>query len=125
VRDEAGTFLGYAKVTRDLTEVRVGEDLLAMQRAQEAMKVRDQFIADVAPPLRASEVALAGGFSADTACRFGTALSSRQPSSVGARRKPPPNRCRGANGSRLARGEPPSLVRRVPSRGPGPLERPD
>jgi PAS domain S-box-containing protein len=46
VRDRAGTFLGYAKVTRDLTEVRGGAERLASQRVQEAMKIRDDVIRD-------------------------------------------------------------------------------
>ena len=48
VRDAAGVFLGYAKVSRDLTERRrVEEQRLAMQRAQEeSRKIRDEFIAD-------------------------------------------------------------------------------
>lgn len=47
VRDASGTFLGYAKVTRDLTERhRAEEQHLSMQRAQEAMKIRDDFIVD-------------------------------------------------------------------------------
>ena len=47
VRNREGTFLGYAKVTRDLTERRrVEEERLAVQHAQAAMKIRDDFIAD-------------------------------------------------------------------------------
>jgi hypothetical protein len=47
VRDGRGTCLGYAKVARDLTERRKAEEqALAMQRAREAMRIRDDFIAD-------------------------------------------------------------------------------
>lgn len=47
LRDRAGTFLGYAKVTRDLTGRRKAEEqTLQMQRAQDAMKIRDEFLTD-------------------------------------------------------------------------------
>ena len=47
LRDREGTFLGYAKVTRDLSERRKAEQQrLEMQRAQDAMKIRDDFLAD-------------------------------------------------------------------------------
>jgi PAS domain S-box-containing protein len=47
LRDGAGTFLGYAKVTRDLTGRRKAEEqTLQMQRAQDAMKIRDEFLTD-------------------------------------------------------------------------------
>ena len=47
LRDRAGTFLGYAKVTRDLTERRKAEEQnLQMRRAQDAMKIRDEFLTE-------------------------------------------------------------------------------
>ena len=47
LRDRAGTFLGYAKVTRDLTERRKAEEqTLQMRRAQDAMKIRDEFLTE-------------------------------------------------------------------------------
>jgi PAS domain S-box-containing protein len=47
LRDNAGGFIGYAKVTRDLTDRRKAEEeRLEMQRAQDAMKIRDDFLAD-------------------------------------------------------------------------------
>ena len=46
LRDRSGTFFGYAKVTRDLTERRrAEEERVAVQRAQDAMRIRDDFIA--------------------------------------------------------------------------------
>ena len=48
LRDRTGTFLGYAKVTRDLTEQRKAEEQnLQAQRALDAMTIRDEFLADV------------------------------------------------------------------------------
>jgi PAS domain S-box-containing protein len=59
LRDGRGAFLGYAKVARDLTERRKAEEhALAMQRAREAMRIRDDFIADAKRELDTATVTI-------------------------------------------------------------------
>jgi PAS domain S-box-containing protein len=53
VRDEHQTLIGFAKVTRDLTERRRAEDeRIHLAQAQEAVRLRDEFLAIAAHELR-------------------------------------------------------------------------
>src|SRR5262249_62175009 len=46
IRDEAGQLLGFAKVTRDLTEQRKAEaERIRLAQSQEAVRLRDEFLA--------------------------------------------------------------------------------
>ncbi len=57
--DSGGKLLGYAKVTRDLTERRRAEDeRVRLAQAQEAVKLRDEFLTIVAHELRTPLTAL-------------------------------------------------------------------
>jgi PAS domain S-box-containing protein len=59
VRDEKGALRGFAKVTRDLTERKRAEDeRLGLARAQEALRLRDEFLAVAAHELRTPLTAL-------------------------------------------------------------------
>jgi PAS domain S-box-containing protein len=56
---EAGELVGYVKVTRDLTERRAAElDRLDLAHAQEALRLRDEFLSIAAHELRTPLVAL-------------------------------------------------------------------
>ncbi len=53
LRDEAGTLLGFAKVTRDLTARRAAEqERIELERMQEASRLKDQFLATISHELR-------------------------------------------------------------------------
>ncbi|HET9594277.1 MAG TPA: ATP-binding protein [Anaeromyxobacteraceae bacterium] len=53
LRDGSGNLVGFAKVTRDLTERRRAEEVrLQLGRAEEAVKVRDQFLMALSHELR-------------------------------------------------------------------------
>jgi PAS domain S-box-containing protein len=53
LRDEKGTLVGYAKVTRDLTERRRAEQArLMLVQAEEANRVKDEFLATISHELR-------------------------------------------------------------------------
>ncbi|HYO64650.1 MAG TPA: PAS domain-containing sensor histidine kinase, partial [Archangium sp.] len=53
VRDESGQLRGFAKVTRDLTEhKRAEEERLRLAQAQEAIRLRDEFLAIASHELR-------------------------------------------------------------------------
>jgi PAS domain S-box-containing protein len=59
VHDEAGTLLGFAKVTRDLTERRRAEDdRIRLAQAQEAIRLRDEFLAIASHELKTPLTAL-------------------------------------------------------------------
>jgi len=59
IRDESGTLLGYAKVTRDLTERRRSEEeRLRLAQAQEAIRLRDEFLSIASHELRTPLTAL-------------------------------------------------------------------
>ncbi|WP_394843479.1 ATP-binding protein [Pendulispora brunnea] len=53
LRDETGALVGFAKVTRDLTERRKAEhDRLELARMQEASRLKDQFLATISHEIR-------------------------------------------------------------------------
>ena len=59
VRDATGKLLGFAKVTRDLTERRKAEEqLLRLVQAQEALRLRDEFLSIAAHELKTPLTAL-------------------------------------------------------------------
>lgn len=59
MRDATGTLVGYAKVTRDLTERRRAEqERLRLVQTQEALRLRDEFVSVAAHELRTPLTAL-------------------------------------------------------------------
>ncbi|WP_394832942.1 ATP-binding protein [Pendulispora rubella] len=53
LRDDEGTLVGFAKVTRDLTERRKAEhDRVELARMQEASRLKDQFLATISHEIR-------------------------------------------------------------------------
>ncbi|HET9987978.1 MAG TPA: PAS domain S-box protein [Kofleriaceae bacterium] len=59
LRDDRGTHLGFSKITHDLTERRAAElDRLSLARAQEALRLRDEFLSIASHELRTPLVAL-------------------------------------------------------------------
>jgi len=59
LRDSRGTHIGFSKITRDLTERRAAElDRLSLVRAQEALRLRDEFLSVASHELRTPLVAL-------------------------------------------------------------------
>ena len=59
LRDERGVHIGFSKITRDLTERRSAElDRLNLVRAQEALRLRDEFLSVASHELRTPLVAL-------------------------------------------------------------------
>jgi PAS domain S-box-containing protein len=59
VHDKAGEHIGFAKVTRDLTERRRGEEeRIRLAHAQEALRLRDEFISLASHELRTPLLAL-------------------------------------------------------------------
>src|SRR6185312_11981534 len=59
LRDERGVHIGFSKITRDLTERRTAElDRLNLVRAQEALRLRDEFLSVASHELRTPLVAL-------------------------------------------------------------------
>lgn len=65
LKDAVGRVIGFAKVTRDLTERRRGEQArLELAQAQEAMRLRDDFLAmashELKTPLTSLQLVLAG-----------------------------------------------------------------
>jgi len=53
LRDSAGNLVGFGKVTRDLTDRRRAEEVrLQLARAEEAVRVRDRFVATLSHELR-------------------------------------------------------------------------
>jgi PAS domain S-box-containing protein len=59
LRDRTGKHIGFSKITRDLTERRTAErDRLALAHAQEALRLRDEFLSIASHELRTPLVAL-------------------------------------------------------------------
>ncbi len=59
VRDDANQIVGFAKVTRDLTEIRKAEqERVRLAQAQEAIRLRDEFLSIAAHELRTPLTAL-------------------------------------------------------------------
>jgi len=59
LRDDQGQHIGFSKITRDLTERRAAElDRLDLARAQEALRLRDEFLSVASHELRTPLVAL-------------------------------------------------------------------
>lgn len=59
LRDDQGNHIGFSKITRDLTERRAAElDRLDLVRAQEALRLRDEFLSVASHELRTPLVAL-------------------------------------------------------------------
>jgi PAS domain S-box-containing protein len=59
LRDRSGRHIGFSKITRDLTERRAAErDRLALAHAQEALRLRDEFLSIASHELRTPLVAL-------------------------------------------------------------------
>jgi PAS domain S-box-containing protein len=59
LRDGDGTLVGFAKVTRDLTERRIAEqERTRLERAQEAVRLRDEFLTIASHELRTPLAAL-------------------------------------------------------------------
>ncbi|HEY6036058.1 MAG TPA: PAS domain S-box protein [Kofleriaceae bacterium] len=59
LRDDQGHHIGFSKITRDLTERRAAElDRLSLARAQEALRLRDEFLSVASHELRTPLVAL-------------------------------------------------------------------
>jgi len=57
--DRTGTLIGFSKITRDLTERRAAElDRVQLARAQEALRLRDEFLSIASHELRTPLVAL-------------------------------------------------------------------
>ena len=61
LRDESGRLVGFAKVTRDLTEQRKAEqDRLMLLHAQETSRIKDEFLATISHELRTPLCAILG-----------------------------------------------------------------
>jgi PAS domain S-box-containing protein len=59
IRDDAGTVIGFAKVTRDLTEQRKAEEeRIRLAQTQEAVRLRDEFLSIASHELRTPLTAL-------------------------------------------------------------------
>jgi PAS domain S-box-containing protein len=81
LRDEHGTHIGFSKITRDLTERRAAElDRLSLVRAQEALRLRDEFLSVASHELRTPLVALQ--LQLDSLQAQGTNLEAKQLSKI-------------------------------------------
>jgi signal transduction histidine kinase len=81
LRDQAGLHIGFSKITRDLTERRNAEiDRLSLARAQEALRLRDEFLSIASHELRTPLVALQ--LQIDSLRVFGANLDAKQHSKI-------------------------------------------
>ena len=81
LRDPSGIHVGFAKVTRDLTERRAAEDAkIELARTQEALRLRDELLSIASHELRTPLVALK--LQVDSLRIHGTSLDPRQVSNV-------------------------------------------